>query len=335
MIFIDLASTTLSQQEMALLTHPFVSGIVLFKRNIDSTDQLAELISHIKVINPKLSIAIDQEGGIVQRLREGVAAIPAMRSFGKIYDESPQTAIERIAECAWLVGSELSALGIDINFAPVVDVDAGISTIIGDRAFHSDPNVIVTLCQTYIDVMMSTGVMPVLKHFPGHGHVRLDSHIDQPVDTRDIDAVWECDVLPYRELHYPAVMMSHVIFSEADTMPAGFSTYWVKTLLREQLRFSGIIFSDALDMSAAAVVGDMEDRVLAALKAGCNIVLVCNHGEARQALLASLGSHPQMKENYRPFFIPVQNKTETMSLSSLQQTTAYKEIRARIEGILS
>lgn len=332
MIFIDITSTVLSEEEVGLLTHPLVSGLVLFKRNIDNTAQLAELIGRVKDINPKLSIAIDQEGGVVQRLREGVTAIPAMRSFGKMYDQSPKKALAFVAECAWLIGTELSALGIDINFSPVVDIDAGISTVIGHRAFHADPHVIVTLCQTYIDVMTSTGVMPVVKHFPGHGHVLLDSHVAEPVDTRKIDAVWELDMLPYRELTYPAVMMSHVIFPEVDSLPAGFSSYWIKTILREQLRFSGLVFSDALDMKAAAVVGEMKCRVLAALKAGCDIVLVCNHAHARESLLVSLEHHPEMKD-YKPFFLPIQKNTVS-SLPTLQSSHAYQEIRARVEGML-
>jgi beta-N-acetylhexosaminidase len=331
MIFIDIASTALNLEEKSLLVHPLISGLTLFKRNIDSTEQLAELIKAIKAINPLLTIAIDQEGGVVQRLRDGVTAVPAMSSFGKIYDESPEKAINLMTECAWLVGSELNALGIDINFAPVVDIDAGISTVIGNRALHADPDIITILAQTYIDVLTSTGVMPVVKHFPGHGNVLLDSHVAEPFDQRDMDALWDLDMIPYRYLSYPAVMMSHVIYPQIDTLPAGFSPYWLKTLLREQLRFSGIVFSDALDMKAAHVVGSMHDRVLKALSAGCDIALVCNHGDEREALLASLSADPAMKL-YKPNFLP--GTESKQSLAELQGLKAYQEMRERIEGML-
>lgn len=254
-LFIDVKGLALSEDEKKCLQHPVVAGVVLFARNYDNPDQLFQLTSEIKLINSELAIAIDQEGGRVQRLRDSFTAIPPMGDFGAWYQEDPIETLELLHDTAWLVGAELKAMKIDINFAPVLDRDLGISEVIGDRAFDAEPRVIVELASQYIKGLMSAGVMPVGKHFPGHGAVVPDSHKALPVDARPYEDIAASDLAPFERLmasnQLPAVMMSHVVYSNVDQKPAGFSSQWVTEVLRNKLNYHGLVFTDDLSMEAA------------------------------------------------------------------------------------
>ena len=289
-LFIDLKGPVLLSKEHDLLRHPAVAGVVMFSRNCKNEEQFKVLCDEVKVINPFLKIAIDQEGGRVQRIKSPLTVIPAMRQFGHLYDQDAAKAISLVQDCAWLVGSELKALGVDINFAPVVDIDQGVSSIIGSRAFHSDTNAIVQLSQAYIEGLHEAGVLAVAKHYPGHGSVKLDSHIDQPVDLRNEQEVSQSDLRIYgaltRECQSPfAIMASHVIYPNIDDQPASFSDVWLKQVLRDRIDFKGLVFTDCLTMKAAHIAGTPEQRIVQAMASGCDLMLLCNHqGDLSQVL---------------------------------------------------
>lgn len=291
-VMLDLAGTGLSAEEKKRLQHPACGGVILFTRNFESPAQLQALVDEIHALRtPPLLVAVDHEGGRVQRFRDGFTRLPPMAWFGCTYDESPQRAMQEAREVGWLMAAELRAVGVDFSFAPVLDLGRGVCDVIGDRAFHRNPQVVAELAHAWMSGMHEAGMPAVGKHFPGHGAVVEDSHLDLPVDSRPLRNLQMEDLLPFqRMIHYgmEAVMPAHVVYSEADAQPAGFSSYWLKTVLRGQLEFSGVIFSDDLSMGAAAHTGAYEQRADAALEAGCDMVLVCNNPEAAEAVLAHL-----------------------------------------------
>lgn len=290
MLDIDGLYTTAADRE--LLAHAQVGGLILFARNYQSPTQLSVLIGEIRAVRPDIIIAVDQEGGRVQRLKEGFTRLPSMRCFGEFYQAEPEQALRLAEQTGWLMAAELLAEGIDLSFAPVLDIDCAISDVIGDRAFASCAEDIIAISSAFIDGMHEAGMVATAKHFPGHGGVTADSHIAIPVDERSFKEIDQQDLLPFRALahRYDAVMPAHVIFSEVDSQPAGFSCHWLQTLLRQEMGFDGVIFSDDLSMQGASVAGNFAERAKAALAAGCDMVLVCNDRAAALQVLDYLDS---------------------------------------------
>ena len=255
--------------------------------------QLTHSIREIR--KPNLLIAVDHEGGRVQRFRHGFTTIPAMTQLGKLFDRDPAQALAAARGCGFVIGSELQAHGVDFSFAPVLDVDYGESSVIGDRALHSDPNVIAVLAEALQAGLNAAGMVSVGKHFPGHGFVRADSHLEVPVDDRTMAEIAARDLIPFQRLARSGlggVMPAHVIYSKVDAKPAGFSAIWLQKILREKLGFDGLIFSDDLSMEGASTAGGMIGRANAALNAGCDVVLICNDPRAQDALLEGLERRP-------------------------------------------
>ena len=291
-VMLDIQGKTLSAEDEARMCHPLVGGAILFTRNFESPGQLAELTAAIHALRtPPLLIAVDHEGGRVQRFREGFTRIPPMRELGKIWDGHPQRARHLAQQVGFVIAAELRACGVDFSFTPVLDVDYGQSSVIGDRAFHSDPQAVAELAHSLLLGMRLGGMHTVGKHFPGHGFVRADSHLEIPVDEREYVDIEMCDLIPFRQMvdfGLSAIMPAHVIYPKVDSLPAGFSPIWLKRILRDQLGFEGCIFSDDLSMEGAAVAGDIVQRAETALNAGCDMVLVCNKPESVDELLQGL-----------------------------------------------
>ncbi|HEY5292608.1 MAG TPA: beta-N-acetylhexosaminidase [Burkholderiales bacterium] len=291
-VMLDIAGLELSAGESELLRHPLAGGVILFSRNYRSPQQLCELTAAIRALRkPELLIAVDHEGGRVQRFQQGFSRIPAMRRLGEAWDRDRASACAAARDIGCVLAGELLACGVDFSFTPVLDVDFGESGVIGDRAFHSDPAAIAQLSAALIAGLREAGMASVGKHFPGHGYVRADSHLAVPVDERSYAEIEAADLIPYRELinhGLAAVMPAHVIYPKVDAHPAGFSRKWLQQILRGQLDFDGMIFSDDLSMEGASVAGGVAERGAAALAAGCDMVLLCNAPEAAPKLLEGL-----------------------------------------------
>jgi beta-N-acetylhexosaminidase len=284
-LMIDIAGIELSDLDRERLRHPLVGGVILFTRNYETAEQLRTLCGEIHALRqPPLLIAVDHEGGRVQRFREGFTRLPAMRQLGECWDEAPHTALESSRAIGYLLAAELRSQGVDFTFAPVLDLDWGNSGIIGNRAFHGNPDAVTVLAGALIEGMREAGMGCCGKHFPGHGWVKADSHLAIPVDERS-PAELEVDLRPYRQLKLDAVMPAHVIYSQVDARPAGFSPVWLGRL-RKELGFDGVIFSDDLSMEGASVAGGVVDRVEAAWSAGCDMLLICNSPDAVGEVLA-------------------------------------------------
>ena len=294
-VMLDLVSTTISPEEREMLLHPQTGGVILFTRNFESPEQISALVAEIHQLrSPHLLVAVDHEGGRVQRFRDGFSHIPPAAVYGKIYRSDKKQAKVLARECGWLMAAECRAVGIDMSFAPVLDTGTGVSGVIGDRAFHARPDVIAELAHEFMSGMTQAGMSATGKHFPGHGSVREDSHIAHPQDNRSLDDIMLEDVIPFeRMIHFglAAIMPAHVVYPAVDTRPAGFSDIWLQQILRRRLNFQGVIFSDDLSMQAAAFAGDFPQRAKLALQAGCDMVLVCNHTREAQQVLESLESY--------------------------------------------
>lgn len=294
-LMLDLEGLVLTAHEEALLLHPQVGGVILFARNYASPQQVRALNDAIRACNPALLIAVDQEGGRVQRLREGYTRLPAMRAFAPLLQENAALAVHNATECGWLMAAEMLSAGFDFSFAPVLDLDVGLSAVIGNRAFGSTPNEVATLAGAFMAGMHAAGMATTGKHFPGHGNVVADSHTDIPVDTRSLDLIRTQDLQPFAACldALDAVMPAHVIYEQADWRCAGFSPFWLQTVLRGELGFTGVIFSDDLAMAGAAAAGDIGARIDSALDAGCDMVLVCNDRPMALAAIEHLDSRAQ------------------------------------------
>jgi len=288
----DVVGTELTDDDRERLLHPLVGGVILFSRNFRDPAQLSALTAEIHALKPApLLIGVDHEGGRVQRFREGFTRLPAMRTFGDIWNDHPQRARELARETGYVLASELRAHGVDFSFAPVLDLDYGASSVIGDRAFHADPHAVFQLGQAVMLGMKDAGMAACGKHFPGHGYVVADSHVAIPVDERALADIARADLAPFRlmiEAGLGAIMPAHVIYPEVDAQPAGFSSIWLQKILRDQLQFDGTVFSDDLCMEAAGVAGGVVERVTAALEAGCDMALVCNRPDLADEVLAKL-----------------------------------------------
>jgi beta-N-acetylhexosaminidase len=292
---LDIDGVSLSPADRDLLAEPAVGGVILFSRNYKSAEQVTELVSEIRALrSPPLLIAVDHEGGRVQRFRDEFTAIPAMRRIGREYDRDADSGRRAAREAGWMIGVELRAVGIDLCFAPCLDVDWGVSEIIGNRSFHRKPDIVAELAGEFSRGLRSAGMAAVGKHFPGHGAVLADSHEKLPIDHRDYGLLLD-DMRPYDRLinngALAGVMLAHIVYEKVDALPAGFSPYWIQNELRDRLGFGGAVFCDDLSMKATRDYGNMAERSLAALRAGCDMVLVCNdRGSAEQAV-AALGEY--------------------------------------------
>lgn len=284
-LMMDVAGTWLTAEDRQMLRQPEVGGLIIFARNIESPRQVRELCQSIRAVRPDLLLAVDQEGGRVQRLRQGFLCLPAMRAIADNHNA------EELAEhCGWLMATEVLAVGLDLSFAPVLDLDHQRSAVVGSRAFEGDPQRATQLAAAFIRGMQQAGMAATGKHFPGHGWAEADSHVAIPVDERSLEDIRACDMQPFRQLsgQLDAVMPAHVIYPQVDEQPAGFSRRWLQDILRGELGFDGVIFSDDLSMAGAHVAGDAGKRIEAALSAGCDMGLVCNDRGSAELALAAL-----------------------------------------------
>ncbi len=283
-VMLDVEGLSLTQQEKQKINHPNTGAVILFSRNYSSPEQIEELIQQIRQARKgDILIAVDQEGGRVQRFQTGFSRLPPASS----YEKHPQ-----LAESAgWLMATELLAVGVDFSFAPVLDVDCGVSEVIGNRSFSKHPQEAAVLAAQFRKGMNKAGMAATGKHFPGHGAVALDSHLTLPIDERPLQEIYDKDILPFKQLiddGLEAIMPAHVVYQQVDSLPAGFSSLWIQSILRQQLKFDGVVFSDDLSMQGAAVIGDFKQRAEKALAAGCDMVLVCNSPDAAEQVLEAI-----------------------------------------------
>ncbi len=294
-LMVDVAGRSLLPEDRAVLEHPLVGGVILFGRNYESPAQLAALAAEIRALrSPPLLLAADHEGGRVQRFRSEFTRLPPMRRIGREYDLDHARGRELARAAGWLIGAELRALGLDLAFSPVVDLEYGVSEVIGDRAFHAQPEAVAVLAGALIAGLRDAGMAATAKHFPGHGAVAADSHVALPVDRRELVDL-EPDLTPYRRLianGLPSVMMAHVVYPAVDSLPASLSRRWVTDILRGELDFRGAVFTDDLSMAGAAAFGGVVARARLALEAGCDMLPVCNSRAAVLELLEGLDWRP-------------------------------------------
>ncbi|MGZ8160574.1 MAG: beta-N-acetylhexosaminidase [Methylobacter sp.] len=283
-IMLDVAGLTLAQDEKEKINHPNTGAVILFSRNYQNPAQVTELIDSIRAArNGNILIAVDQEGGRVQRFQQGFTRLPPAASYAK--------APELAEPAGWLMAAELLAVGVDFSFAPVLDIDCGVSEIIGNRSFSTDPTLATRLSSSFRKGMNEAGMAATGKHFPGHGAVALDSHLTLPVDERDLDEIRAKDLAPFKQLiaeGLEGIMPAHVVYPKVDPNPAGFSPFWIQQVLRKELNFNGTVFSDDLSMEGAASVGDFPERARLAQLAGCDMILVCNNPAAAEQVLDAL-----------------------------------------------
>ncbi len=302
-IMLDVESLTLTAEDRDLLRHPLVGGVILFSRNYENRQQLAQLVADIHQLrSPHLLVAVDHEGGRVQRFRDEFTQLPPCRFYGDIYDKDKKRGRRLAQHGGWLMAAELRSAGVDFSFAPVLDVDTGVSDVIGDRGFHQRPEAVADLAHAWMVGMKQAGMSATGKHFPGHGSVKADSHVGFPVDNRPLADIRAFDLVAFeRAIHYglAAMMPAHVIYPQVDEKPAGFSRVWLQDILRGELGFEGVIFSDDLSMEAASVGGDIVERSNLAVEAGCDMVLVCNDRPAAIKLVDNFSADVQLASSAR------------------------------------
>ncbi|HEH9770276.1 TPA: beta-N-acetylhexosaminidase [Pasteurella multocida] len=330
-LLIDLQGQELSQEEVELLSHPLVAGLILFTRNFHDRAQMQALIQSIRQrVKKPLLITVDQEGGRVQRFREGFTQLPAMQAFACLIDD-PVQQTNMAQQAGWQMAAEMTALGIDLSFAPVLDLGHQCQAI-GDRSFHSQAEMTLNLASAFIDGMHQVGMAATGKHFPGHGHVIADSHLETPYDERPKQQIFAQDIQPFQQLiqqnMLDAIMPAHVIYSQCDPQPASGSAYWLKQVLRQQFGFNGAIFSDDLGMKGAGFMGDFVQRCEQSLQAGCDLLLLCNEREGVIQVLDNL----KLSETEPHFALRQQRlqqlfKRKTIRWSELEATSRWLENR--------
>jgi beta-N-acetylhexosaminidase len=326
-LMLDVSGFELTHEEIDILDHPLVGGLILFSRNYHDQKQLSDLVRHIRAVTRNdILIATDHEGGRVQRFREGFSKIPAMGSIALRSNENNQDSSYLCEQFGWLMAAELLAFDIDISFAPVLDIH-GVSEVIGDRSFHQQPEKIVQLASDFIKGMHRAGMSATGKHFPGHGNVLEDSHVAMPVDKRSREEIFALDMSIFKSIHQQglldAVMPAHVIYPDVDDLPAGFSQQWIKQILRQDLDFNGVVFSDDLSMQGAVQMGNIVERAELAIEAGCDMVLVCNDPNGAVKVIDGLPS------GMSPHEISIDRinrlrKTTSVDFSNLKKTTEYQ-----------
>jgi len=332
---LDIEGTVLTDSERLLLQNPQVGGLILFARNFEDPGQLQSLIQDVRGLNPALIIAVDQEGGRVQRFKHGFTRIPPMACLGRTYTQDRSVAISHAKDWAWLMATELRCYDIDISFAPVLDIDFGVSDVIGDRAFSKDPDACIELARAFVSGMTEAGMASTGKHFPGHGGVAADSHLELPKDQRSAQSIRDQDMEVFRSLidaGLDALMPAHVIYTDVDPRhPAGFSEIWLKKILRQELGFKGIIFSDDLAMAGAEIAGSYAQRAEAALKAGCDMVLVCNDRDGALEVLDYLSMRKcDSNENLKR----MRGQPLMQNLTSFRQSDRYLRVSKSMESAM-
>ena len=335
-VMLDVAGTVLTDEERERLCDPLVGGVILFARNFTGSEQLGALTAEIHALrDPALVIAVDHEGGRVQRFRtDGFTRLPSMRRLGQLWAQDHVAALDAARAVGYVLASELLAHGVDLSFAPVLDLDYGCSRVIGDRSFHRDPQVAASLAQALAAGMAEAGMGCVGKHFPGHGFVEADSHLEIPVDERDFDAIWNEDIVPYRHRvgrQLAGVMPAHVIYPKVDPNPAGFSAFWLQDVLRTRVGFTGVVFSDDLTMEGAAVAGDILARAKAAYAAGCDMVLVCNRPDLAADLLDRWV--PEVQPESRARIGALRARPQFRDPFALELSPLYQQARGTVAGI--
>lgn len=331
---LDLRGVRIEADEYDMLRHPAAGGVILFSRNFESMAQLEALIHAIHGMRePSLLVAVDHEGGRVQRFHGEFTRLPACRLIGKAYDADSQRGLELAERAGWLMAAELRGVGVDFSFAPVLDLNKGISEVIGDRAFHRDADAVMQLARRYMEGMMRAGMAAVGKHFPGHGAVAADSHHELPVDDRRFEDILMEDLRVFRHLidnNLPGIMPAHVVYPRVDDQPAGFSRVWLRDVLRDQLRFQGTIFSDDLGMNGAAVAGDMVARAEAAVAAGCDMLLVCNNQAGAGDVLDALKTATTPVTQAR---LMRMHGRRAPGLSELQQLAQWQSVVTQVTAL--
>jgi beta-N-acetylhexosaminidase len=334
-VMIDVPGTDLTADDIRRLMNPLTGGVILFTRNWQSSEQLAALTSRIHALrSPALIIAVDHEGGRVQRFREGYTRLPAMRVLGREWDRSAQHAKRMAQEIGFVLAAELRAHGVDLSFTPVLDLDYGQSSVIGDRAFHADPYAVSELARSLIVGLKEGGMSAVGKHFPGHGHVQADSHLAIPVDERTYAEIEALDLVPFTRLAQAGlggIMPAHIIFPHVDAQPAGFSQVWLRTILRERLHFEGVIFSDDLSMEGASIAGGVLERAQAAVHAGCDMALVCNDPDAVDRLYKDFQHTLSAVSLAR--LARMHGRADARSMVTLREDTRYAAALRAIAGL--
>lgn len=330
-LMVDVAGTALSAEDREVLKHPLVGGVILFTRNYQDPAQIQALIKDIHELRePRLLIAVDHEGGRVQRFRDGFTVLPPARLYGQVYDRDPKEALKLTELCGWLLAAELRALDLDMSFAPVVDLDCGVSSVIGDRAFHADPETVAELTRAWVLGMRRAGMAACAKHFPGHGYVQGDSHHMLPVDERPLKEIRRRDLVPYQrlfKLDLASVMMAHVVYSQVDEQPASLSRRWIQDELRGRMRFEGVVFCDDLSMRGAEKAGDYLDRAEAALAAGCDMLPVCNNRDGVTAILDGLKAKPNPVSQWR---LTRLHGREGYSWDALRASAEWRHVRSTL-----
>ena len=331
-MMVDVGGVELTSEDREILSHPLVGGVILFTRNYADPDQLTALIESIHALrNPPLLVAVDQEGGRVQRFREGFTLLPPARLFGKLYEQNENMSCRLAENTSWLMASELRAVGVDISFAPVLDLDYGVSSVIGDRAFHHAADVVGELGRAWVLGMRRAGVAATAKHFPGHGAVHGDSHHILPVDGRELADIRRHDLKPFERLirfELAAVMMAHVVYPAVNAQPASFSQRWVERELRRRLGFEGAVFCDDLSMRGAAGAGDYVKRALAALDAGCDMLPVCNCRSGAISIIQALVDYKNPMSQWR---LSRLHGSEDISWKELHASHKWREARTALE----
>lgn len=326
-IILDLAGLELSSEERELIKHPQVGGIIFFQRNFESTFQLTNLISQIHLHSKqRLLLSVDQEGGRVQRFQDGFTRLPALGLIGTRYDQHPEEAIQLAETHGWLLASELLAVGVDLSFAPVLDLNNNLNQVIGLRALHSDPSIVTKLGRAVITGMHRAGMCSVGKHFPGHGSVSADTHTHFTVDDRDYQTIEAQDLIPFAQLspYLDGIMASHIVYNQVDPLPCGFSAYWLQSILRKELNFTGAIFTDDLSMKAVQHMGTISERIRLALQAGCDGLLVCNCRKDAILALENLERSPELIKLCNSQYLQKLFPRRTLTLPALLQTDAWR-----------
>jgi beta-N-acetylhexosaminidase len=327
-LLVDVAGTALTAEDRELLKHPLMGGVILFTRNYADVEQLQALVRDIHALRePRLLVTVDHEGGRVQRFRDGFTLIPPARLFGQIHDRDPREAVSITELAAWLLAAELRACGVDLSFAPVVDLDFGASSVIGDRALHADPAVVSELARSWVLGMRRAGMGACAKHFPGHGYVQGDSHLMLPVDPRPLETLRHKDMVPYERLFrldLPSIMMAHVVYEQVDELPASLSKRWIGDELRRRMGFEGVVFCDDLSMRGAEKAGDYLDRAVAALDAGCDMLPVCNNRAGVDVIVKGLKRESDPVSGWR---LTRLHGGETPSWDELRASAEWKQAR--------